>query len=244
MPRQRTILAIFAHPDDEAYGPGGTMARYALEGASVHLLTFTCGEAGTIGVSKDLPREELCRRRTVELRGASEALGLAGCRVVGAPDRGVEETPDEEGIRTVLEEIEFVRPGVVITFHRDGVSGHPDHKAVTRFVREAFRRARPDGPRKLYEWAIPRSKVPLYGERRVYPAEEDEITTVIDVPDEAMDRKIEAIRRHETQIDFYHQLQRMFGDYRKATSEEYFVLAATRLPRPTEIETDLFEGMD
>jgi LmbE family N-acetylglucosaminyl deacetylase len=238
-----TLLCVFAHPDDETYGPGGTIARAALEGARVYLLLFTCGEAGTIGISKTLAREELCRRRRLEAARACEALGIAGHRILGLPDRRLSETSAEEGTRHVLEEIRAVRPDVLLTFHRLGVSGHPDHLAVTSFTCEAFRRAGESGPLKLYEWGIPRSKARLYRERRLVPVEDEEITTVVSVPPEAMDRKLEAIRRHETQLEFFHELTRLFGDYAAATSEEYFVLSESRLPRSGEKETDLFEGI-
>ena len=239
----RTLLCVFAHPDDETYGPGGTIARAAIEGVRVHLLLFTCGEAGSIGISKELPDEELCRRRRIEAGRACVALGIAGHRIIGLPDKRVSETPLETGALLVLEEMRAVRPDVVLTFHRLGVSGHPDHLAVTRFTSEAFRLAGEDGPRKLYEWGIPRSKTPLYRGRRLVPLEDDEITTVVSVPPEAMERKLEAIRRHETQIEFYEELVRLFGDYRAATSEECFVLRETRLPRPAARESDLFGGI-
>jgi LmbE family N-acetylglucosaminyl deacetylase len=241
--RVGVLLGVFAHPDDEAYGPGGALARCAIEGVDVRLLLFTCGEAGTIGISKHLAREELCCRRRAELAASCEALGVTGHRVLGLPDRRVSETPLEEGARLVLEEIRTLRPRVVVTFHREGVSGHPDHIAVNRFTHEAFRRAGPEGPLKLYEWGVPRSRAPLYRERRLFPVEDSEITTVVAVPPDAMERKIDAIRRHETQIEFYHELVRLLGDYREATAEEFFVLAASRMPGRTGAETHLFEGI-
>jgi len=237
------LLAVFAHPDDETYGPGGSLARYAIEGASVHLLIFTAGEAGTIGVSKELSRQELMRRRTRELAGACEALGIRTHRIVGMPDSGLDRIPFDRGVRAVSEEIEAHRPQVLVTFHRDGVSGHPDHLAVTSFVHEAFYRAGPEGPVKLYEWAVPESLASSYRGRRIFAARDDEITTVVPIPEEAMDRKLEAIARHETQIEFYHRLVEMFGDYRNATCEEHFVLAKSRLHPPPEEKDDLFAGI-
>jgi LmbE family N-acetylglucosaminyl deacetylase len=240
---RRVLLGVFAHPDDESYGPGGALARAALEGAEVRLLFFTCGEAGTIGISKDLPREELCRRRRVEAARASETLGAAGHRILGLPDRRLSEVPEEEGIRAVIEEIRAHRPQVILTFHRLGVSGHPDHVAIARFTQEAFRRAGAEGPLKLYEWAIPRSKASLYRGRRLIPVADEEIAAILAIPPAAMERKLEAIRRHETQIEFYEELVRIFGDFREATREEFFVLSDTRLPRPAGIEDDLFAGI-
>lgn len=243
MKKERSILGVFAHPDDEAYGPGGTLARYALDRVPVHVLTFTGGEAGSIGVSKEIDPEDLRRRRRIELTRACDSLGAAGCRVVGTPDGEVGRMSFEEGVREVVEEIESRNPAVLITFHGKGVSGHPDHIAVTGMTREAFRRTGRDGPSKLYEWAIPQSRAALYRERTIYPAPDEDIGAVIEVPAAAMDRKLEAIRAHETQIEFYRQLIRMTGDYPAATSLEYFVLADTRLPRPERIENDLFEGL-
>jgi len=241
--RGKRLLAVFAHPDDETYGPGGTIARYAIEGADVFLLTFTRGEAGTIGVSRKIPMRELGRRRKQELKAACEALGIVDHQVLEVPDRRVSGYPETKGVAAVLEAFEAYRPDVVITFHRLGVSGHPDHKAVTRFAREAFRRAGDRGPSKLYEWVIPASLAPSRPGREILTVADAEITTRIEIPPEAMDRKMLAIERHETQIEFFHLLTELYGDYREATSTEYFILADTRLPRPDTIETDLFEGI-
>jgi len=237
------LLAVFAHPDDESYGPGGTLAKLAGEGVKVHLLTFTCGEAGTIGISRELGAEELCRRRTGELAAACDALGFAGHRVLGYPDRRIDRMPEEEGIEAIAAEIRRLRPEVLVTFDHRGVSAHPDHIAVTRMTRAAFARTAGEGPVRLFEWALPRRRLPLYGERRVAAAEDDEITHIVSIPDSAMERKLEAIARHETQIDFYHELERLFGDYRKATSKEYFILVEDRGDGRGVDGTDLFAGL-
>ncbi len=240
-----TLLAVFAHPDDEAYGPGGTLAKYAILGADVHMITFTCGEAGSIGVSKTLPPDELCRRRREELHGAADALGLASCRIVGEPDGGLERIDEEKGARIVLGAIREIRPHVVITFHREGVSGHADHKAVYRFVRRAFALAGDDRPRRLFGWCILESRLHIYrGERKIYAADDSEVAAVIDIPRDAMDRKIDAIERHETQIEFFGQLKEWFGDYRDATSREFFERIDRRGGAAGPVVTDLFDGID
>jgi LmbE family N-acetylglucosaminyl deacetylase len=234
------LLCVFAHPDDESYGPGGTIAAAALSGAEVDVLMFTCGEAGTIGVSKQLPREELCRRRRSELEAACAALGVRAHRVVGAPDRGVSGIDREAAVAEIERDIESRRPQVLLTFHHRGVSGHPDHIAVADFLREAFRRTA--APQRLFEWGIPHAAAALYDRPNLVPLEEDEIHAVIAVPAEAMARKIAAIHAHETQIEFFRSMQAKF-DYAAESAPEYLLLRESRLPRPATPLSDLFEGI-
>lgn len=239
------MLAVFAHPDDEAYGPGGTLARYALDGTDVYLLTFTCGEAGSIGVSATLPPDELCRRRTGELAEASRALGLRDHRLVGRPDGRLKAIDPEEGIAEVLDEFRRRRPSVVLTFHHGGVSRHPDHKAVYRFVREAYARAGDERPERIFGWCMPESLGHVYrGERDVHFADESEVAARIAIPTGAMDRKIAAIESHRTQIEFFGRLQKWFEDYREVTGTEHFELIDSGRPLPRGVITDLFEGIE
>ncbi len=239
----KRLLCVFAHPDDEAYGPGGTIAQAALDGVGVFLTTFTAGEAGTIGVSKTLPRDELARRRRRELADACDALGITEYRVLGAPDRGVATVDSAWAINEILTDIRRVRPQVVLTFHHLGVSGHPDHIAVAGFLDEAFERAGKDGPVAYFEFGIPRSKVSLYDRPNLVPLEEEEVAAVVSIRPEAMEKKVDAIRCHETQIAFFKSLEAKF-DYRTVSTPEHFSLRRSRAARPAAPVADLFEGID
>jgi LmbE family N-acetylglucosaminyl deacetylase len=241
----RRMLCVFAHPDDESYGPGGTIARYAIEGAQIYLLTFTCGEAGTIGISKELSRERLCQRRVDELAAACAALGIAEHYVLGAPDRGLPDIDPRWAVERIARDILEYRPQVLLTFHHRGISQHADHIAVAGYVEEAFDLAAREGPfpAKLYGYGITHRMAGLHERRNLAPMEDGEIDAVIEIPDAAMDRKLEAIRRHETQYDFYLRLAKKF-DYRRENRREHFHLRRTRLPRPQAVETDLFAGID
>lgn len=239
------------------------MARYALSGVETHVVCFTCGEAGSIGISKDLSSEELCRRRTEEFSAACAALGVTSHTILGVPDKQVQSADREWVVAQILEAFGRIRPDVVITFHHRGVSGHPDHIAVSDFLHEAYQRAGAGGPIKLYEWGIPKRVSQLYQRKNLRPLKEDEIGAVIEVSDQAMDMKIEAIRRHETQYDFYLSMQEKF-DYRNVARPEHFQLRAQRLAldiapdsglapdiapdsgpaQPTGMEGDLFHDVD
>lgn len=247
MSKRRRLLCVFAHPDDESYGPGGTIARYALEGVDVSLLMFTCGEAGTIGVSKEIPREDLCSIRTEEFAAACDALGVSEYRMLGTPDRGVADITPSWAVDQIVRDIFKYEPHVLLTFHHKGISGHSDHIAVARYIEEAFDRVagEPVAPVKLYGYGIPRDKAQLYERDNLVPLEDGEIDAVVEIPDDAMDRKLEAIRLHRTQFDFYQSMQEKF-DYRTVARPEHFHLRKTTLPRHQSggVEHDLFGGID
>jgi LmbE family N-acetylglucosaminyl deacetylase len=239
----KRLLCVFAHPDDECYGPGGTIARAVLEGAEVFVTTFTAGEAGTIGVSKTLPREVLAQRRRRELAAACEALGVAGHRILGAPDRGVAGVDADWAVREIIADIRRHRPQVVLTFHHRGVSGHPDHVAVAAFLERAIAEAAgEDGPAVVYEWGIPRRRAALYQRPSLVPIEEEEIAAEVDVGGEAMERKLAAIRAHETQIEFLRSLEAKF-DYREVTTPECFALGRSSRAHGAKIVSSLWEGL-
>lgn len=238
----KRLLCVFAHPDDECYGPGGTIARCALDGAEVFMITFTAGEAGTIGVSKTLPRTELARLRRAELAAACEALGVREHRILGAPDGGVARVDPAWAVGEILADIRKWKPQVALTFHRRGVSGHPDHVAVAGFLDHAMAEAGDEGPSVCYEWGIPRGKSRLYERPNLVPLEDDEVAAVVTIDSDAMDRKIEAIRRHETQHEFFVSLEQKF-DYRAVSSPEHFARGRARVAFAGRV-TDLFEGIE
>jgi LmbE family N-acetylglucosaminyl deacetylase len=159
----RTLLAIFAHPDDESFGPGGTLAKYAAEGVAVHLLCATLGEAGNSDTSDLNECEDLACRREQELRCAASILGLAEVHILGYRDSGMSGSPANQHPRAlvraepdvlagqVAELMRRLRPQVVLTFGPFGGYGHPDHVAMHRATVAAFEWLREDErPQKLY----------------------------------------------------------------------------------------------
>jgi LmbE family N-acetylglucosaminyl deacetylase len=237
----KRLLCVFAHPDDECLGPGGTIAQCALDGGEVFITTFTAGEAGTIGISKTLARDELGRRRRLELAEACDALGVVGHRILDAPDGRVNAVDRAWAVREIVADIHRFRPGIVLTFHHRGVSAHPDHIAVADYLDEAFA-ATPDGPVAYFEWGLPRARIELYERPNLVPIPDAEIAAQVPIGTEAMDRKVDAIRAHRTQFDFFQSLEARF-DYRKMATPEFFALRRTRAPRPDGMLTDLWEAL-
>ncbi len=99
--RPLRILAFFAHPDDEL-SVGGTLARYADEGAAITLVCATRGEAATIFCDDCATRETLAAVRTKELECCCRVLGIRDLRWLDWPDGGVENVPEGRSLRAVV----------------------------------------------------------------------------------------------------------------------------------------------
>jgi len=90
-----TLLGVFAHPDDESFGPGGTLARYAAEGYAVHVIIATDGIAGSVEASTTIrEHESLAQVRSAELANAAVALGITTIWSLPYRDSGMRGTPE------------------------------------------------------------------------------------------------------------------------------------------------------
>lgn len=166
------LMAVHAHPDDEATSTGGVLARYAAEGVRTVLVTCTdgsCGD-GPGGVKPGEPghdREAVAAARLVELRRSAELLGVGALELLGYRDSGMMgwATNDEPGAfwgmdvaeaaAPLVELMEHHRPQVVVTYDANGFYGHPDHIMAHRIATAAA--ATSGVPAKLYHTAVPRS---------------------------------------------------------------------------------------
>jgi len=146
----RRLLAVLAHPDDESFGPGGTLALYAQRGVEVHLACATRGEVGSAPEELLAGHADVGSLREHELRCAAKHLGLASVHFLGYRDSGMPGSPDnqhphalaaaplDEVAAQVAHLIRQIRPQVVITFDPMGGYRHPDHIAIHRATLEAF----------------------------------------------------------------------------------------------------------
>jgi len=165
------LLAVFAHPDDETFGIGGTLAHYARQGVRVHLVCATRGEVGE--APPDLKGfESIAAMRSDELQCASNILGLDSVNFLGYRDSGMTGSPDNhhpdaltaapmiQVARQIAAYIRRLKPHVVITFDPIGGYRHPDHIAIHHATVAGFNLAgdatqdveglSPFAPQKLY----------------------------------------------------------------------------------------------
>jgi N-acetyl-1-D-myo-inositol-2-amino-2-deoxy-alpha-D-glucopyranoside deacetylase len=94
MTEKKILLAVLAHPDDESFGMGGTLALYAARGVEVHLVCATRGEVGEVAPELLNRFESIAELRESELRCAAGNLGLAGVHFLGYRDSGMSGSPD------------------------------------------------------------------------------------------------------------------------------------------------------
>lgn len=150
---KQKLLAVFAHPDDEAFGTGGTLARYAAAGVDIALVCATRGEVGEIAEENLATPDTLGQVRENELLCAADTLGVTDVVFLGYRDSGMAGTSDngnsgafvnapaEEVVSRLVGIIRQVRPQVVVTFEPNGGYGHPDHIAAHRHTLAAFHAA-------------------------------------------------------------------------------------------------------
>jgi LmbE family N-acetylglucosaminyl deacetylase len=133
------LLCIFAHPDDESMGMGGTLAKYAAEGVETHLICASRGERGWFGPQEQNPGlRALGQLREQELENAVQELGMKGLYFLDYIDGEVDGADPAEAIQTIATHIRRIMPHVVVTFPPDGNYGHPDHIAVGQFTSAAI----------------------------------------------------------------------------------------------------------
>ncbi len=264
-----SLMAIFAHPDDESFGNGGTLAKYGEEGVFTSLLCATRGEAGEISDPALATPDNLGQVREQELRLACSILGIQDLRFLGYVDGTLGGIDQEECTRRMVRAIRELKPQVIFTFGPEGVYGHPDHIAVSQMATDAFHLAgdssafpehfreglKPWIPLKLYYVAPPRERFKRMGERvaqlvphtawdsrdwDTFGVPEANITTCVEVG-RYVDTKLAAIAAHQTQIPEDHPFGLLPRDVlRQFFGEECYVLAESRVGPPQGRETDLF----
>jgi N-acetyl-1-D-myo-inositol-2-amino-2-deoxy-alpha-D-glucopyranoside deacetylase len=146
----RTVLAIFAHPDDESLACGGTLARLADAGTRVVLLCASRGEAGSVSDPTLVPDGDLGSVRTQELRNAAAILGIAEAIVLDHPDGDLRWDDVPELHAEIVAAIQRYRPDAVITFAEDGLYWHLDHIGVHERTYTAVRSLGHDAPPLYY----------------------------------------------------------------------------------------------
>jgi LmbE family N-acetylglucosaminyl deacetylase len=271
MAENLTLMAIFAHPDDEAFGTGGTLAKYAAEGVEVHLVTATLGEAGRVADPVLSVTRPLGAWREQELRCACECYGIRQLHLLGYMDGQTTVVPQSGAVYKIVKLLREIKPQVVISFGPEGIYGHYDHLAVHRWATAAVELAAetdcwaeagpPHRVAKFYHRAMFEEQVTqieeINGSSFVlidgvpfpfsgYPAEK--ITTVIDTGGWA-EAKLRGIRCHASQLrpDIPYLQEDFDPSSQPWFSREAFILAKHQpeleLTLPAGKEDDLFAGL-
>jgi LmbE family N-acetylglucosaminyl deacetylase len=241
-----SLSAIFAHPDDEVFSIGGTVARYAAAGVRCSLFCATDGDAGRASGIAVGSRAELGARRREELREGAAILGVDTIEFAGLLDGDLGNADPDALIGAIVRCLREWRPQIVLTFGPEGApNAHRDHRAISRAATAAYfaagiatmypeHRAEglpPHEPRRLFycAWPHPAADAEL-------PARSLPITASIDIA-RYHEVKRRSFHAHATQRDHLARFERL-----ALTPHEDFHLAAG-IPQPAATIDDLFAGL-
>ncbi|MGA5760047.1 PIG-L family deacetylase [Nonomuraea bangladeshensis] len=272
MDRELTLMVVHAHPDDECLSTGGILARYTEEGVRTVLVTCTNGEQGDGdgGVKPGEDGHDdaaVAARRLAELRESVAHLGVDHLELLGYRDSGMDgwagnghpdafaNVPVEEAAGRLAALIERYRPQVVVTYDETGGGGygHPDHVQTHRITVAAVEST--GIPDKFYYTAMPRSAMKQMfelmrdsgmdvGDFEVpddFGTPDERVTTVVDVATYT-ERKLKALRAHESQGENIFLLRMPEETQQRAFSHEAFERVLSKVRTPTH-EEDLFTGL-
>jgi LmbE family N-acetylglucosaminyl deacetylase len=267
-----TLMAVHAHPDDEATSTGGILARYSAEGVRTVLVTCTNGELGDgpdglkpAGGAYTPEQEAVVvalRRR--ELEESRRVLGVQHLELLGYHDSGMEgwasnhapgvfaQVPVEQAAVPLVALIRRYQPQVVVTYDDYGFYGHPDHIQAHRITVAALDAAGSDA--RLYFPSIRRSRLPLFRQSMVdlgmEPPDIDE--DKFGVPDEMIAASVDireyarakrsALAAHASQEDNLFFLRFPEESFAAIFGVEEFVQARPA-ERPAAVADDLFAGL-
>lgn len=199
--KDKSILGVFAHPDDETSSSAATFSRYVDMGATVHVITATGGELGTLGTGDlNIKRQDLADVRERELRTVLGMYGAQAPTMLGYRDQELALADHDEAVAKILTVMHSLRPDAVITFGPTGISRHNDHIAIHRLTLSAlgsYEAETGKAPRLLYP-AIPRATA----EKFDFEVEgvEGEPNVLIGM-DGYLDRKVAGLRAYRSQED-------------------------------------------
>ena len=244
----RRLLVVMAHPDDESFGPAGTLALYAAEGVEIHLMCVTNGDAsdavlpGTQTLTQSERQQHLATIRQQELRRAAEVIGIAHIDFLNFPDGQLCNALYHAISEKIMNKMECFSPHVVIAPEPQGISGHLDHMAVSMITTYSFIKSQYGY--KLYYVCLPKdvvSQVPHDNYFVYFPDgyEQSVITTRIDYR-LFLDKKLAAMRQHLSQIDEANRLIKYVESFPKI---DFFILHRSRNCHVTLPENHLFSGI-
>lgn len=214
----KNLVCVFAHPDDEAFGPGGTIAKLSKK-YNIYLLCATKGDASRLKFKvRNLKLENV---RANELRKSAKILGIKKVYFLGFEDGELSNNIYHKLAVKIRSHLRKLKPEIVLSYEPLGVSGHIDHITVAmvtmfvvkdlKFVKEIWQVCLPDyRAKKRQDYYICFS--PGY--------KMSDIDKVVNIKN-VWDKKVEAMRQHKSQ---YKDFQTILAWSQKFPKEEYFLV--------------------
>lgn len=210
--KDKTVVAIFAHPDDEAFGPAGTLAKLARDN-DVYILCATRGEAEG--------NDELGKTRSWELTKSAKVLGVKKVFFLGFLDGTLSNSLYHKLAEKIENHLKSLRPHSLITFENRGVSGHIDHVVVSMVTTYVFYQV-PFVKTLLYYCISQETRSKISDYFIYFPPgyKKTEIDKVVNIED-VWPKKVKAMLAHQSQIQ---DAKRILGSLEKLPKEECFLV--------------------
>lgn len=204
-----TILSIWAHPDDESFCAGGLLAAAVQNGQKVVCITATKGEAGVKDESR-WPAARLAEIRTKEMAQALKCLGCTEHHWLGYADGGCASVASVEAERKIQTLIEKYQPNTIITFGPDGLTGHPDHQTVSKWVLAVVEASHRQinvfqvvqTPETYEDMKVADEQFNIYFNTSKPPlVNAQDCAIVLELPEELLDKKYQALKAQPSQTE-------------------------------------------
>lgn len=210
--RIKTILGVFAHPDDE-FTIAGLLTRAHKRGICTHLICATRGEAGKIQNKENLATEEKANIRTSELKNSCEILGISSLNFLDLGDSKSDDWPSDVAVNTLTSLMKEIDPDIIITFDKNGGNGHPDHKAICKLTEEAYNKEYVQKSRRLYHLSmLPEtfgnefmSRLPLPDNVRekllkMLTVPDEDVTSIVALEEDEIENKFKLLDNYKSQF--------------------------------------------
>lgn len=217
MEKKPPLFAIFAHPDDEAFGPSGYIIK-ATEKYEVHVICVTDG-----GLGKNTNGVNLAKVRQEELLASAKVLGVTQVHLLHYEDGMLSNCLYHEVGAKIAGIIDTYQPETILTFEPRGLSGHLDHIAVTSIVNYLYDHK--DYIKQIHYFAFSqehRNKINDYFVFMPPGYTKEEIAFSLNIED-VWDKKIQAFSCHQTQKDDAREILRQMEGLAK---EEHFLVVS------------------
>jgi LmbE family N-acetylglucosaminyl deacetylase len=220
----KIAMSIHAHPDDQEFTVGGTLAKWAAAGCQVISVTVTSGDAGCNDPDKDgAYKPALAQLREVEQTSANETLGICESIFLRYPDGELEPTLPLRRELTRL--IRQYKPDVVLTgdpqavFYGSGYINHPDHRAASQ---AALYASFPSAGTRLIFTDLLEAGYEPHNVKRVYIHGSEKPDTWVDIS-ASMDKKIAALKKHVSQVGEWDEMEKVVREWAAEAGQEHGV---------------------
>ncbi|MGE5042280.1 MAG: PIG-L deacetylase family protein [Candidatus Levyibacteriota bacterium] len=218
MKKKKTVVCVFAHPDDEAFGPSGTIHKLSKD-YDVYILCATKGQAGQDSRSES--SESLAARRARELRESAKHIGVKKVYFLGFKDGTLSNNLYHKLADKIRKHLEDLKPELVITFEPQGVSGHIDH--ITVSMATSFVVLKLNFIKEIWYHCILKARALKRRDYFIYfPSgyKRSEVDKIVDISD-VWTIKEKAMLKHESQR---HDAERILKEAKGFPKEEYFLV--------------------